>query len=163
MRVAATIVLALLCSSAWAADPWVPFHKAFPGKPAPVVVTPLPPVLPPELPPPPPPIMVPECPCPPHPPPVIMDAPVVVPLPPVREARSSSGKSRTRSSGRPLSILPGDPDYISCADARRGVTMSCFTLRLNAYIYEGYSEKKKAMANACLTADERKRIAGCFQ
>jgi hypothetical protein len=81
--------------------------------------------------------------------------------PPARDPKSPAPKPRPKA--RPLSILPGDPDYISCADARRGVTMSCFTLRLNAHVYEGYSEKKKAMANACLTSAERVRIAACFQ
>ena len=83
--------------------------------------------------------------------------------PPPRDPKSPVPPARRRPTSRPLNILPGDPDYISCADARRGVTMSCFTLRMNAHVYESYSEKKKAMASECLTRDERARIAACFQ
>lgn len=97
VRLAAALLLTLLCSPAGAADPWTPFRKAFPGPREPVVATPLPPVLPPELPPPPV-IMLPE----PEPPPVDIDPPAVVPLPPVRDVRSSS-KPRTKA---PLSLAP---------------------------------------------------------
>ncbi len=50
MRLAVAIGLTLLCSQAWAADPFVPFRKLFPGPRAPVEVAPLP-SLPPAFPP----------------------------------------------------------------------------------------------------------------
>lgn len=153
MKRAAAIVLVMLCSQAQAADPWTPFRKAFPGKPPPVVAEPLPPVLPPEIPPPPPPIMVPE---PPPPPPVVTEP---VPLPPIRDTRSSS---RTRAkAARPLQITPPIADP-SCAEARRGVTMPCQDILANAWIYNLYSEAKKAHAQSCLTPAERARIKACF-
>lgn len=112
----AALLLALLCSQAWAADPWVPFRKAFPGKPPPVIAEPLPPIMPPELPPPPV-IVLPE---PEAPAPVIVDPPpappvvVVLPPPRPRDVRSS-----TRSR-QPLNITPkpceGPPLAQSCAD-----------------------------------------------
>lgn len=148
------IALALLCSPAAAADPWTPFRKMFPGKPPPVVAEPLPPILPPELPPPPV-IMLPE-PVPP-PPPVVVDP---VPLPPLRDKKSSS-TSRSRAPARPLQITPPIADP-SCAQARRGVSMSCQDILANAWIYNLYSAAKKAHSQSCLTPAERARIAACF-
>lgn len=116
MPVRVLIALLLLCSSAQAADPWTPFRKAFPGPREPVVATPLPPILPPELPPPPV-IMLPEPE--PLPPPVIADPPappvvVVLPPPRPRDVRSST---RSRA---PLNITPpkceGPPLTRSCEE-----------------------------------------------
>lgn len=151
MKFATALILAMLilCSSARAADPWKPFRDVlFPQRVAPAPS----PVIPPE-PPPPPAIMAPE----PEP------APVVVPLPQPRDPKPPAAKPKPRR--QPMSLQPSlpDPDYISCAEARRGVHMSCFEIMLGSGTYNGYSDKKKANAQSCLTATERARIKACFE
>lgn len=80
------------------------------------------------------------------------------PAAPVEQAQAKPKKKRAMT----RTVDVNDPDYISCADARRGVRMSCFELRAGAGVYNSYSPKKKANANACLTQAERDRIASCF-
>lgn len=90
-------------------------------------------------------------------------------LNPAEPKAPAKAKPKTKAPAKPKAPAPqptvniNDPDYISCADARRGVTMSCVELWGGAHVYNAYSKKKKANAQACLTAAERARIKSCFQ
>lgn len=66
-------------------------------------------------------------------------------------------KPQARQAKRP------EPVEITCAEARKGVGMPCWMIRMHAGTYEAWPERKKRQARACLTEAERTAIAACFK
>ena len=84
---------------------------------------------------------------------------VIQPLPPLPTPRSKAVEKQPK----PKAVDKPKYSGPACAEARQGVTMSCLTIRLNAWQYEQKTKEQKAHADGCLTAAERAAIKACFQ